>query len=468
MVIENTLSPESLPAELLPALFDLAKLARLAGSIEFEELGEVASALLKRLLQLCEAEQGALLLSREHDHAHSYDASSAFRALALQNIGEEDAQDALTAFASGKEMPTNISCWITYRIDLGRPEAGNIFDSLDSMTELRDDNSVKQPYVLLILGWPGGEKNEHIVQDARRRVPWVANAIASIVESILLAERVHELETSSVREALYGMELLKAELLGTVSHELRSPLASIKGYAATLIRHERRLSREERHQFLLAINEASDRLEGIIERLLEISQLETGQVTIELAPVDVVHLADEAIAALKERINVAAPAQFVFQLRLQDAAGKPTEDVPLILADQRRLREVLDNLLENAIKFSPDGGCVQVTIRPVNQTEGEQQKGHSEEPGVAPQRMLEICVSDMGMGIPTEHLERIFDRFHRVDTRLTREVNGLGLGLTICKRIVELHHGVIWAQSDPEGKGSAFYVRLPLDPQPLE
>lgn len=453
MVIENTSLLETLPAELVPALFDLAKLARLAGSVEFEELGQVASALLKRLLQLCEAEQGALLLNREHDHAHSYDASSAFRALALQNIGEEDAQDALTAFSSGKEMPANISCWITYRIDLGRPEAGNIFDSLDSMPKLHD--SVKQPYVLLILGWPDGEKNEHIVQDARRRVPWVANAIASIVESILLAERVHELETRSVREALYGMELLKAELLGTVSHELRSPLASIKGYAATLIRHERRLSREERHQFLLAINEASDRLEGIIEHLLEISQLETGQVTIELAPVDVAHLAGEAIAALEERVNIATPEHFVFQLLLQDAAGKPAQDVPLILADQRRLREVLDNLLENAIKFSPDGGRVQVTIRPVIQT------GDS-------QGMLEICVSDMGMGIPTEHLERIFDRFHRVDTRLTREVNGLGLGLTICKRIVELHDGLIWAESDPEGKGSAFYVRLPLDAEPVE
>src|SRR5205823_9214083 len=120
-------------------------------------------------------------------------------------------------------------------------------------------------------------------------LPLVADAVGAGIVSILLAERVHELESTSVREALQGMELLKAELLATVSHELRSPLASIKGYAGTLLRHERRLSREERRQFLLAINEASDRLEVIIERLLEVSQLETDQITIARSPVNVAH-----------------------------------------------------------------------------------------------------------------------------------------------------------------------------------
>jgi signal transduction histidine kinase len=85
-----------------------------------------------------------------------------------------------------------------------------------------------------------------------------------------------------------------------------------------------------------------------------------------------------------------------------------------------------------------------------------------------PRKMLEIGVTDSGQGIPVEHLERIFDRFHRVDTRLTREVNGLGLGLAICKRIVELHNGVIWAENNkPHGHGSAFYVRLPMSEIPL-
>jgi len=80
-----------------------------------------------------------------------------------------------------------------------------------------------------------------------------------------------------------------------------------------------------------------------------------------------------------------------------------------------------------------------------------------------PRRMLEMLICDTGIGIPDEHLERIFDRFHRVDTRLTREVNGLGLGLAICKRIVELHNGLIWAENSSNGKGSVFHMRLPID-----
>jgi len=256
-------------------------------------------------------------------------------------------------------------------------------------------------------------------------------------------------EHSGESMASEEIELLNAELLGTVSHELRGPLASIKGYAATLLRHERRLAREERHQFLLAINEASDRLEIIIERLLEISQLETDQLVIERSAVDATHLVGEAIAAAESKIALSMTDRFTFQLHLQHADGSPSHTVPLILADQRRLREVLDNLLENAVKYSPEGGIVKVTVRPVIL---------AQQP-----KMLEICVCDSGKGIPSDHLERIFDRFHRVDTSLTREVNGLGLGLTICKRIVELHGGVIWAENRPLGEGSAFYMRLPMD-----
>src|SRR5438309_8720641 len=104
-----------------------------------------------------------------------------------------------------------------------------------------------------------------------------------------------QLETAEQNRSPEAMELLKAEMLATVSHELRSPLASIKGYAATLLRHERRISREERHEFLVAINDASSRLEVIINRLLEMSQLETGTISIERTTVDIVHLVREAI-----------------------------------------------------------------------------------------------------------------------------------------------------------------------------
>ena len=262
-----------------------------------------------------------------------------------------------------------------------------------------------------------------------------------------------QLETAEQNRSPEAMELLKAELLATVSHELRSPLASIKGYAATLLRHESRISREERHEFLVAIAAASDHLERIIDRLLEISQLETGTMSIERSPVDVVRLAHEAIIAAEQQASTQFPGHFSFHLRLKDAAGVPTQREPLIMADPRRLREVLDHLLENAMNYSPEGGVIDVVVYPVQVLLPQ---------GSALTRMVEICVCDYGLGIPPEHLERIFDRFHRVDTRLTREVNGLGLGLTICKHIVKLHDGMIWAESCPSG-GSAFHVRLPMD-----
>lgn len=245
---------------------------------------------------------------------------------------------------------------------------------------------------------------------------------------------------------------MTADVLGTVSHELRGPLTAIKGYATTLLRHERHLAREERRQFLQAINEASDRLEVIIERLLEVSQLEMDQVALQLSPVDMSFVVGEAIAAIKERVASKSPGRFTFYVRLENADGTPARSVPLVLADPRRLREVLDNLLDNAVQYSPEGGPINVVIRPVVQTT---------------HNMLEICVYDEGLGIPADHLERIFNRFHRVDTRLIREANGLGLGLAICKYIVELHHGSIWAESRSEGKGSVFHLRLPLSDTPL-
>ena len=285
--------------------------------------------------------------------------------------------------------------------------------------------------------------------------------------------------TAIDRKEPYEIELLKAELLATVSHELRSPLASIKGYAATLLRYERRISREERRKFLLAIDEASDRLEVIVDRLLEVSQLEMGTIRIERVPVNLAFLVREAILAAEERVLELQNEQglhgktdetrhFTFTLWIEDEQGQRTLEEPVLQIDRMRLREVIDNLLENAMNYSPAGGVIEVVIRPVltlPQREGsEDREGKDEEVRrqlALRQRMMEIAVCDRGIGIPSGHLKAIFGRFHRVDTRLIREVNGLGLGLTICKHIIELHNGMIWAESE-SGKGSTFRVWLPL------
>jgi signal transduction histidine kinase len=153
--------------------------------------------------------------------------------------------------------------------------------------------------------------------------------------------------------------------------------------------------------------------------------------------------------------------------------GEPTSAEPLSQADRSRLREVLEHLLCNAIQYSPGGGPIDVTIRPMTaQSLAERvqnsslaanhgKTSHLPSPRAwESEQGVELCVRDQGMGIAAEHLERIFERFHRLDTTLTRPVNGLGLGLSICKRIVELHHGMIWAES-VVGQGSVFHVWLP-------
>lgn len=232
---------------------------------------------------------------------------------------------------------------------------------------------------------------------------------------------------------------LEDEFLAIISHELRSPLAAIKGYAATLRRQGHRIGRAERDEFLQAIDEASDRLELLISRMMQLSRLEAGALMPHPVPVDSVQLIREALAAAEYRWgsypSLAPSHTYTFEMPSQ-------APMPTVLADLRLQREVLDIVLENTVKYSPGGGLVRVTL----DTDGV---------------MLTIGIRDQGIGMSSDHLERIFDRFYRVDARLTREVGGVGLGLAICKRIMTLQGGDIWAESEPD-VGSTFYMTLPL------
>ena len=485
MVDQNIPLQEPLVPEVAAALIDLAQLAQHTGSTTIENLDTIADKMLACLLVLCSAQRGAVFLGVDESlrsELHSLH-HKIFRALALHGVNGEEAQELLSALPmdnSYVKPDPELTCWLTCKLSLGEfvIERGHISDDFFSPHDIEhplfDGNSQllsRQPLdAILVLGWTAEDDSEcaSVVERGHYLLPYVIDAMGAVIVGILQVERIHELEATRIRDSLHEMELLKAELLGTVSHELRSPLASIKGYAATLLRHERRISREERHQFLLAITEASDRLEIIIQRLLEVSQLETGEVTIDRSPVDMVYLTKESIAAIEEHISEKQPGQFLFNLSLEHADGTHATSVPIILADQRRMREVMDDLIENAVKFSPGGGVIKVILHPVTQiqTTLAESAEDDQQPVHISRQMLEILVCDNGMGIPAEHLERIFDRFHRVDTRLTREVNGLGLGLTICKRIVEMHNGIIWAENGQNGKGSVFHVRLPIDEIP--
>ena len=438
---------EPLQSDVTAILINLAKLAQRAGTASGDALNDLAHDLLERFLIACSAQQGAIVLMTPEGALAEQPMQRLKdpRLLALHKMREEDMHALLDAFVPTASVMERITGekldWITYRLPL---------------VEKQDRQSL---YALLLLGWGESAQDRAAIGQGQQVLPLLADAVASVIVTMLQAERLHELEQASTQASLLTMDLFKAELLATVSHELRSPLASIKGYASTLLRHERLLPRDERHQFLLAINEGTNRLEYIVDRLLEMSQLETDALVLNIAPIDVSLLAREAMKVAEEKLPGTLAGRFTFSMLLEDSAGKPAESVPLVAADLRRLREILDNLLENALNYSPEGGAITVVVRPIT-VDWPLVRGT---PPVAKQRrsMLEMCVCDTGIGIAPEHLDLIFDRFYRVDMRLTREVNGLGLGLAMCKRMVELHDGAIWAESLPEG-GSVFRVLLPL------
>lgn len=239
------------------------------------------------------------------------------------------------------------------------------------------------------------------------------------------------------------------EVLGTLSHEFRTPLATIKGYTATLLRSAQRMPPEEQREFLQAIVQATDRLEMITTRLFDLAQLEAGTLHLELSAVDMIALLEEAITVARQWVPEALRGQMTFHFYPKDRAGQLTCTLPRVRADAFRVREVVLALLENAIHFSPHGGKIEIVARP------------APEPGETDPAFLEICLCDYGVGIPPEQLEPIFQPFHRVDTRLTREANGAGLGLALSYYLVTLHGGRIWAESCPAG-GSAFHLWFPL------
>jgi signal transduction histidine kinase len=280
--------------------------------------------------------------------------------------------------------------------------------------------------------------------------------------SMLPGARLPSLEPVRAQETTsQETEQPLVELLASISHEFRSPLAVIKGYTSMLLHQAQQLSPEEQHESLQMIHEAGKRLESLTDRLLEIAQLEAGIFQVDYSLVDIPTVAREAIVKAQQQVPESLRDRLTLHLQCRDEVGNQAQEVPSVKGDVRSLRKVLEHLLENAIRFSPEGGRIDVIARPAPQ----ERPAAIQDESLNMPSFIEICVCDFGVGIPHEHLERIFERFYRVDTELTREVNGLGLGLTACKYLIALHHGRIWAESCPAG-GSAFHVWLPLADRP--
>ncbi|MGZ3514167.1 MAG: sensor histidine kinase [Thermodesulfobacteriota bacterium] len=230
------------------------------------------------------------------------------------------------------------------------------------------------------------------------------------------------------------------------SHELKTPLTILKGEVEVMLRRER--TSHEYQQTLKSNLEEINRMSQIVEDLLTLSKADTGEIGLNKEEINLTEILNEVVA----QMNRLASSK-----KLDLSSSNHDEDIHLF-GDALRLRELFINLIENGIKYTEEGGSIRIFLQKVSSARNqsgwlEREKGE----------LVKIIVSDTGIGIAQEDQERIFDRFFRVDKARSREQGGSGLGLSICKWIVEAHQGDIEVESEL-GKGSSFIVRLPLSP----
>jgi PAS domain S-box-containing protein len=228
----------------------------------------------------------------------------------------------------------------------------------------------------------------------------------------------------------HRLDELQAEFIATASHELRTPLAAVYGAAQTLRRHDFALDESGRERFISLIVDESERLGRIVNQILLANQLEMGRLDLETEAFDP--------RELLERVVEAARTHAPPYIRLEIAVG---EAVAPVAADKDHVRQILINLVENAIKYSPDGGTIELGVEAID-------------------GMALFHVFDEGIGIPDDEQPRVFEKFYRLDPNMTRGIGGTGLGLYICSELVERMGGRIWVESR-DGNGSAFYFEIP-------
>ncbi len=255
--------------------------------------------------------------------------------------------------------------------------------------------------------------------------------LQAIVDDIAIAiERAQLTKEAEEAQALHEADRLRSEFISSVSHELRTPLTLIKGYSTSLLRQDASWDVETQREFLQIIDEKTDELRDLIDKLLQSAKLEAGALKLEKEPVLLPRLARKVVEDTTLRVK-----KHKFTLEFAPS-------FPVVEADVRCLEQVLRNLVENAIKYSPEDSEIAIT--------GEVKEG----------KVL-VSVSDNGPGILPEHQSKVFERFYRVNNPLTRSTVGSGLGLSITKGHVEAHGGEVWLESTV-GKGSKFYFSLPL------
>ncbi len=254
-------------------------------------------------------------------------------------------------------------------------------------------------------------------------------ALASLAADMLstLFERVHWAKMREELQDLKRQMQLQEDFVSTISHELRTPLGFIKGYSTSLLRDDTSWDEQTQKEFLTIIDEEADRLSLLIENVLESARLQSKTLQLRFQPLRMDAVLRDVVLRVRARHK-------------NLDVSTDLDSVPPVYGDGVRLAQVFDNLFTNAIKYAP-GAPIVILLRQVDQN-------------------VLISFIDHGPGIPADSLPLIFERFYRV--RGEKTVTGTGLGLFICKQIIQAHRGKIWAESTP-GQGTTFYIELPID-----
>jgi PAS domain S-box-containing protein len=305
-----------------------------------------------------------------------------------------------------------------------------------SLVAIEDSDAVKSSTVFTLQ-----EENpypcEYRILNKNGQIKWVLQTVSPIHyqgREAILGNLMDITERKYLERKVIEYEELskmKSDLLATVSHELRTPLATIKGYSTMMLDYFSKLTSHEKSDYLKSIDHSTDRLAILVDNLLDTSRMEAGLLKLEKAPASISKLIRGAVTEARIRDN---EHHIVTSL---------SKKLPKLNIDTKRIRQVLDNLIDNAIKYSPKGTEVAISTRQVDQE-------------------FLFRIADQGSGIPAEELSNIFDRMYRIEQRLSSGVEGIGLGLYICRRLVEAHGGRIWVESQL-GKGSTVYFTLPID-----
>jgi two-component system phosphate regulon sensor histidine kinase PhoR len=308
----------------------------------------------------------------------------------------------------------------------------------EAITGIRTTAVLNWPARETIPGWPSIEAlvpiasrpgdsretwtSETVPLDVAGEEIWLSMVGVALAEGIVYAFR------DVTRER--RLERVRSEFVATVSHELRTPLASLHGAALTLREYDD-LSGDTQHELLDMIASQSQRLADLVEEILVTGQLDSGSLRVSSAPFD----AEELVRAVAESARLRVGAARTIEVEL-------APELPRVYGDAGRTRQVLSNLVDNAVKYSPDQSRVAITV----QADGER---------------VRFSVSDEGLGIPLTEQERIFEKFYRLDPHHRRGVGGSGLGLYICRELLRSMNGRIFVESDP-GHGATFTFELPV------